>query len=717
MRVANRRGIWALLLGVVFALILTGSAGPQATAQAASGDGLKGYYYDNKDLTGLKLTRTDSQVNFVWGMGAPGGSIAPDTFSVRWTGQVEPATSGIYAFYAQANDGVRLWVNGKLIINKWANQTQVQQWSGSVALQSGKRYAIRLEYFENKGSASVRLLWRGPGVAKQIIPKSRLYSSSSLPPPSPPPPGPPPSPPPTGPTLTVNTSADQHQISPDIYGMNFADEQLARELRLPVRRWGGNATTRYNWQNDTSNHASDWYFENIPEGNSSTLPNGSGADKFVEQNIRTSTRTLLTVPLIGWTPKTNSPPYACGFSISKYGAQQDADPWQPDCGNGVRSGGTEVTGNDPHDTSEEITPTFVQDWMGHLIGQYGTAGSSGVKFYNLDNEPMLWNETDRDVHRSPTSYNELRDRTYQYAAAIKAVDPGAKTLGPTLYGWTAYFYSALDWEPGGSWWNNPQDQNAHGGTPFVEWYLQQMRTYEQQTGVRILDYLDLHNYPETSGVALAPAGDAATQERRLRSTRSLWDPTYVDESWIGEPVRLIPRMRDWVNKNYPGTKLAISEYNWGALDNINGALAQADILGIFGREGLDLATLWEPPKASEPGAFAFRMYRNYDGQGGAYGDSWVRSTSTDQGKLAIYGAQRNSDGALTLMVINKTKENLSSSLNLSGFSPGASAQVYRYSGASLAAIARQADQKVSASGFTATYPANSITLIVIPKNG
>jgi hypothetical protein len=212
----------------------------------------------------------------------------------------------------------------------------------------------------------------------------------------------------------------------------------------------------------------------------------------------------------------------------------------------------------------------------------------------------------------------------------------------------------------------------------VPWYLQQMRAYEQNNGVRILDYLDLRYYPQASGVALKSAGDDATQALRLRSTRSLWDPTYTDESWIDEPVRLIPRMRGWVNANYPRTKLAISEYNWGALDHINGALAQADVLGIFGREGLHLATLWSPPSASESGAYAYRMYLNYDGQGGSYGDIWVRSASADQGKLAIYGAQRTSDGSLTLMVINKTKEDLRSELSLSGFDPGGSAQVYRY---------------------------------------
>jgi hypothetical protein len=375
-----------------------------------------------------------------------------------------------------------------------------------------------------------------------------------------------------------------------------------------------------------------------------------------------------------------------------------------------------ITGNNPADTSTAITPAFVQAWLQHLIGRYGTAANGGVAFYNLDNEPMLWNETHRDVHPLPASYDELRDRTYASAAAIKATDPGAKTLGPVLWGWTAYFWSALDWASGGAWWNNPLDRNAHGGTPFVEWYLQQMRAYEQQHGTRILDYLDLHYYPQASGVALSGAGNAATQALRLRSTRSLWDPSYTDESWIGEPVQLIPRMGDWVNTHYPGTQLAITEYNWGALDHLNGALAQADVLGIFGREGLDLATLWGPMESNQPWAYAFRMYRNYNGTGGAFGETGVSASSANQAALSIYAARRAGDSALTLMIINKSTGDLTSSLALSGFSPAAGAQVYRYSAANLNAIVRQADQAVSAGGFTATFPAASITLVVIPAS-
>jgi len=202
---------------------------------------------------------------------------------------------------------------------------------------------------------------------------------------------------------------------------------------------------------------------------------------------------------------------------------------------------------------------------------------------------------------------------------------------------------------------------------------------------------------------------------RLRSTRSLWDPTYTDESWIGQAVQLIPTFRGWVNASYPGMKIAISEYNWGGLESINGALAQADVLGIFGRERVDLAAIWAPPTSAQPGAYAFRMYRNYDGHGGAFGDTSVRAVSADQGQLAIYGAQRSNDGAVTLMVINKTASDLTSSLALSGFTPASSAQVYRYSAANLSAIQPQAPVPVTATGFSMTYAANSLTLVVMAR--
>ncbi|WP_254909927.1 glycoside hydrolase family 44 protein [Micromonospora sp. NBS 11-29] len=483
-----------------------------------------------------------------------------------------------------------------------------------------------------------------------------------------------------------------------------------------MHRYGGNATTRYNFRNDTTNRASDWYFENIPNDNPdpASLPDGSESDRFVQRNKATGTDTIMTVPMLGWIAKDRAK--ACGFSVAKYGPQESTDPWAPDCGNGKKPDGSLVTGNDPTDTSVAAGPEYVTDFVTHLKGRFGAAGAGGVRFYNLDNEPDLWHATHRDVRPAGLGYDELRDRTYAYAAAIKAADPGAKTLGPVGWGLNSIFYSGLDQDTCSrtGCWSNPPDKAAHGGQDLGPWYLDRMREYEQQHGTRILDYFDVHLYPQQSGVSGSDAGDATTQALRLRSTRQLWDPTYTDESWINQPVRFIPRMRELADQHYPGTKIAMTEYSWGGYGSLNGALAQADVLGIFGREGLDLASLWTAPTADQPVANAFRIYRNYDGSGGAFGETSVRATSADQEKLAVYAAERAADKATTLVVVNKSGTDLTSQVALTGVT-ASSAEVYRYGAANLGGIVREADQPVTATGFTATFPANSITHLVLPR--
>jgi len=145
---------------------------------SGSGTGLKGEYFDNSDLTNLKVTRTDATVNFNWQNGSPDTSIASDTFSARWTGQVEPTATETYTFYTNTDDGVRLWVNNQLLVNKWQDQAATE-WSGSIALTAGQKYDIKMEYYENGGGASAQLLWSSPSRTKEVIPQSQLYPSTS----------------------------------------------------------------------------------------------------------------------------------------------------------------------------------------------------------------------------------------------------------------------------------------------------------------------------------------------------------------------------------------------------------------------------------------------------------------------------------------------------------------------------------------------------------
>jgi hypothetical protein len=141
---------------------------------SGTGTGLTGRYYDNTNFLSLHTTRTDSTVNFNWGSGAPVTGMGADTFTVRWNGDVQAQFTETYTFHTVTDDGVRLWVNGQLIIDKWVNQS-AKEWTGTISLSAGQRYAIRMDYYENGGSAVAQLLWSSPSRTKQVIPSTQLY--------------------------------------------------------------------------------------------------------------------------------------------------------------------------------------------------------------------------------------------------------------------------------------------------------------------------------------------------------------------------------------------------------------------------------------------------------------------------------------------------------------------------------------------------------------
>jgi len=146
------------------------------------GDGLLGTYYNNADFTGTTLTRIDPTINFSWDTTAPAPGFGIDTYSVRWTGQIQALYSQTYTFYTQTNDGIRLWVNNQLIISNWTDHVLTEN-SGTITLVAGQKYDIRIEFYYNYGGAAMRLLWSSPSTPKIAVPQSQLFATAAPPPP------------------------------------------------------------------------------------------------------------------------------------------------------------------------------------------------------------------------------------------------------------------------------------------------------------------------------------------------------------------------------------------------------------------------------------------------------------------------------------------------------------------------------------------------------
>ena len=518
---------------------------------------------------------------------------------------------------------------------------------------------------------------------------------------------------PTAATLKIDAAVNRHTISPLIYGVAYGDTQSLKLLNAPLNRMGGNNTTRYNWQLNADNKDSDYFFESIADP--SAVP-GERADTFIAGSKAGGAQPMITVPMLGWVAKVGpNREKLPSFSVAKYGPQKGTDAqYMPDAGNGIKPDGTFITGNDPNDADVPADASFQAGWFSHLVSKWGKASVGGLRYYLMDNEPSIWSGTHRDVHPQPETLDEIKADTLAYSAAVKAADPSALVAGPEEWGWPGYFYSGADQAYRGTHgYQGSPDKDAHGGMDAIPYLLDQIHKNDIATGHRSLDVLSVHFYPQ--GGEFSEAADTQMTLLRNRSTRQLWDPNYVSESWIGDKVTLIPRIKTWVGTYYPGTATAITEYNWGGEGSISGATTQADIYGIFGREGLTLATRWTTPDASTPTFKAMQMFRNYDGKRSGFGEISVLDAAPDPDTVSSFASTRRSDGALTVMVINKSPFAPSAvTLSLAHFTPGPAAQVWQLTSAN--AITRAADAPVTAGALTLSVPAQSVTLFVIPRH-
>ena len=519
--------------------------------------------------------------------------------------------------------------------------------------------------------------------------------------------------------VSVSAATGRHPISPFIYGMAFAPDDYLLDLRLPINRWGGNDKTRYNWVlGNADNAAHDWGYRNRKAVDADLPPvPSSAADAFVRGNAKRGAATLLTVPTIGWVARDMDNSHASvdvpnGGGAGLAGADGAIAGYDPSA-NRARTSVRSVARKGQAFTD---TPTlaggvvYQDEWIAHLKKTFGDGAHGGVPIYAMDNEPDIWDATHTDVHPARMGYDDVLHNFLEYAGAVKAVDPSALITGPVSWGWTGYTFSALD--RGDDNYHTHADQNRHGGTLFLPWFLAQVRAHDAKVGRRTLDILDVHFYPQGSGL-YGGQTDKATQALRLRATRSLWDPSYRDESWIGQPLSLIPRLNGWVTQNYPGTRLGITEWNFGADSHINGGLAIADVLGIYGRENIYLANYWAYPNKNSPGYLAFKLFRNADGRGGGFGDVSCTARSANQDRLSVYAATDSRTGDLTLMLINKmSKATVTAPLMLSGFSPGGTVKMWHVAADNPGVLAAFPP---SARPAALSLPPQSMTLLRLPR--
>ncbi len=322
------------------------------------------------------------------------------------------------------------------------------------------------------------------------------------------------------------------------------------------------------------------------------------------------------------------------------------------------------------------------------------------------------------------TFAELRDKTIAHASAIKDVNPGALIFGGVGYGWTDF--TNLSGAPDAVTSPSHPGGDQSGEMHYNEWLLQQVHNAEVAQGRKLMDVLDLHWYTEVYADGQRITGDIATPAAvaaRVQATRSLWDPTYAEQSWISQwgtwagspgnygPIKLLPRVQRDIDDFNPGTKIAITEYNYGGGNHISGAIAQADVLGIFGREGVFAASLWGEGNYQNA---AFDMYLDYDGAGANFGDTSIKADTSNISQSAVYASLDSSDPSRMLIVaINRTANPITTGIAVVHDRIFDYAKVYQLTSASPSPQTAADIVLNKLNAFQYTMPAYSVSTLVL----
>lgn len=509
------------------------------------------------------------------------------------------------------------------------------------------------------------------------------------------------------PTVVVTPSEGHKPISPYIYGVNSGVN--LRGVAAKSFRLGGNRLTAYNWENNMSNAGADWYNSSdlylvqSAEAQFKDVPGGAALNAVYEAGQGHVPYTLITLQMAGYVSSDKN-----GSAGEEYAAPSEY--W-----NKVIN---RKDGELSLEPDKEDGVVYMDEYLNYLISKLGKSDSeTGIKAYALDNEPGLWRHTHSLVHGEALTCEELIQKSVDLASVVKEADEGAEVFGPSLFG-----YSAFDSLAGAPDWQQLKKDNGYRW--FIDCYLDGMHKAEEENGTRLLDVLDIHFYTEAKGAC----GERSCRhydndgciKARLDSVRSLYDADYREDSWItdtgAEFFPLLPNLEQSIDKYYPGTKIAFTEYDFGGGDHISGAVAQADMLGIFAEHGVYFASIWSFDKNMYQ-LGAINMFTNYDGGGSGFGDTLVKS-EYDSGDISVYSSIDGEDeGKVKIIITNRSiHDETPVEIVLSSDKKYSDAEVYSLYGDS--PVIRRLDgvEDISENGFSYTLPALSVTEFVVNIN-
>jgi hypothetical protein len=433
-------------------------------------------------------------------------------------------------------------------------------------------------------------------------------------------------------------------ISPLIYGFGSylredRDSSNTWELRPTAFRFGGNSSERFNFKTNSWNTGKDWFFSN----QSSRFPNV--IDKFMGENEKQTITSAMTVPMMGWIAKDGK---GGSFPVTSFANQESSD---NGLGNGRKSNGEEFTAN-PDMANIPLSDEYLTDWVRYLKPRFGKR----EHYYIVGNEPMLWHEQHRDVHPERATYDEVLAKFLRVARIVRREDPNAIISGPSLWGWLATQQSAFD-ERGP--WNKMQkfkDRDQHGGKPFLVWFVGEVAKVETKEGIRLLDVIDVHYYPEGKDLRRGQDKTVTVRDARLSSTRSLWDSSWKDQSWIDARIEFFNLLQATASSVSPTRKVAIGEYNFRGEQDITGGLVQAEVLGILAWKKIYAAFYWTIPPQGSFAAAGFATFRNYDGLQASFGERFLENSIGVSADYSVFTSRRNSDQKIVAVVINKSQK-------------------------------------------------------------